>query len=118
VIRAVLRRTGLVVAVAVTVAAIASAGALASPGDQAGAYQQDSAHDGFIADAGLSAPLTQAWSITLPATSSYPLIVNGMVFVTASNTLYALNQATGAQSGPTAPAGRSASPTTADRSSS
>ena len=94
-IRAVLRRTGLVVAVAVTVAAIASAGALASPGDQAGAYQQDSAHDGFIADAGLSAPLTQAWSITLPATSSYPLIVNGMVFVTASNTLYALNQATG-----------------------
>jgi outer membrane protein assembly factor BamB len=94
-IRGALRRTGLVLAVAGAVAAIATAGALASPGDQATGYQQDPAHDGFIADAGLAAPLTQAWSITLPAAPSYPLIADGMVFVTANNTLYALNHATG-----------------------
>jgi outer membrane protein assembly factor BamB len=63
---------------------------------QADAFQQDAAHDGFIADAGLSAPLTQDWSITLPSAISYPLIVNGMVYVTtADDTLYALNQVTG-----------------------
>lgn len=65
-----------------------------SPADQSGAYQVDAAHDGSIADAGLAAPLTQAWSITLPAAASYPLIVNGTVFVIANSTLYALNQAT------------------------
>lgn len=97
-IRGVVVRAALVAAVAGAVAAIASAGqvALASPADQSGAYQVDAAHDGHISDAGLAAPLTQAWSITLPDAISYPLIVNGMVFVTvANNTLYALNQATG-----------------------
>ena len=96
-IRRVLVRAALFVAAAGTVAAIASAGqvALASPTDQAGAYHVDATHDGAIADAGLAAPLTQAWSITLPNPPSYPLIVNGMVFVTTGDTLYALNQATG-----------------------
>ncbi|MDX6479890.1 MAG: hypothetical protein QOG85_400 [Gaiellaceae bacterium] len=69
---------------------------LGSPADQATAYQLDATHDGHIADAGLAAPLAQAWSITLPGSASYPLIVNGRVFVTASDgNLYAINQATG-----------------------
>ena len=91
-------RAALIAVLAGTVAAIASAApALASPADQARAYQLDIAHDGNIADAGLATPLTQAWSTTLPGAISYPLIVNGMVYVTAANdTLYALSQATGA----------------------
>ena len=96
IIRGVFVRAAVVAAVAGVVVGIASAGpALASPADQSGAYQVDAAHDGSIADAGLAAPLTQAWSITLPAAASYPLIVNGTVFVIANSTLYALNQATG-----------------------
>src|SRR5579862_1300941 len=68
----------------------------ASSADEATAYQLDATHDGSIADAGLSAPLTQAWSITLPSAPSYPLIADGMVFVTSPyNGLYAINQATG-----------------------
>ena len=68
----------------------------ASSADEATAYQLDAAHDGSIADAGLAAPLTQAWSVTLPAAASYPLIADGMVFVTVANKrVYALNQATG-----------------------
>ncbi len=68
-----------------------------APADQATAFQLDPAHDGSIADAGLAAPLTQAWSVTLPATVWSPLIVDGMVFVTGDDgTVYALNQATGA----------------------
>jgi outer membrane protein assembly factor BamB len=79
--------------VALVVLSSVSASAVAG---QADAFQQDAAHDGFIADAGLSAPLTQDWSITLPSAISYPLIVNGMVYVTtADDTLYALNQVTG-----------------------
>ena len=69
----------------------------AAPADEATAYQLDATHDGYMANAGLAAPLTQAWSIALPG-ASYPLIADGMVFVTSANnhTLYALNQATGA----------------------
>ncbi|HEU0316365.1 MAG TPA: PQQ-binding-like beta-propeller repeat protein, partial [Solirubrobacteraceae bacterium] len=70
--------------------------AAASAPDQAVAYQIAPTHDGNAANAGILAPLAQAWSVALPAASSYPLIVNGMVFVTAADkTLYALNQATG-----------------------
>jgi outer membrane protein assembly factor BamB len=71
--------------------------ALASPTDQSVAYQLSPAHDGHMTDAGLDAPLTQQWSVTLPGAISYPLIVNGMVFVTAADgKLYGLSQATGA----------------------
>ena len=63
--------------------------------DEASAYLVDAAHDGSIADAGLSTPLTQAWSITLPQAASYPVVAEGMVFVTSGKVLYALNQATG-----------------------
>src|SRR5262249_17000085 len=76
-----------------------------SPADQAVGYQLDATHDGYMADAGLTAPLTQAWSVTVPGAGpsgvSYSLIADGMVFVSttnvsSSNTLTALNQATGA----------------------
>jgi outer membrane protein assembly factor BamB len=67
-----------------------------SPGDQATAYQLDSEHDGYMADAGLAAPLTQAWSDNFPDSVWYSLIVNGTVFITTGNKMvYALNQATG-----------------------
>lgn len=95
-IRRVLVRSALFTVLAGLIVGTAAAGqALASPSDQARAFQLDSTHDGYIADAGLTAPLTQAWSITLPNPASYPLIVNGRVFVTTNDTLYALNQATG-----------------------
>jgi outer membrane protein assembly factor BamB len=111
IIRGVFGRAVVVAAVAGTIVAIAAAGqALASPADQATAYQNDVAHDGYIANAGLSAPLTHAWSYTLPGDASFSLIVNGVVYVTAANTLYALNQATGAQLWSRAVGGTYASP--------
>lgn len=74
-----------------------AAAAQASPSDQSVAYQITPGHDGRMADAGLATPLAQAWAVTLPGATSYPLIVNGRVYVTAADrTLYALNQATGA----------------------
>ena len=77
-IRRVLVRWALLAAVAGLIVGTAAAGqALASPADQARAFQVDRTHDGYVADAGLAAPLTQAWSITLPNPVSYPLIVNG-----------------------------------------
>jgi outer membrane protein assembly factor BamB len=81
---------------------IAPAAADAMSSDQAVAYQLDPAHDGYQTDDPISAPLSQAWSVTLPGAVSYPLIVNGVVYVTASvssgygTTLYAIEQATGA----------------------
>ncbi len=94
----VLKRSVLVVAVlmALVFTGAASPSAPSSPADEATAYQLDATHDGSMADAGLTAPLAQAWSIDLPDATSYPLIADGMVFVTAANRrVYALNQATG-----------------------
>ncbi len=91
------RRLALPLAAAWLAVLVTASGAQAAPGDQAVAYQVSPAHDGNATNAGLAAPLTGQWSVTLPAAASYPLIVNGMVFVTAANqTLYALSQATGA----------------------
>ena len=61
--------------------------------------QLNAAHDGYQT-ASLATPLTKAWSVTLPGPVSYPLIVNGTVYVTARDagsgtSLYALNQASG-----------------------
>ena len=72
-------------------------GAAAAKDSQSVAYQLSATHTGHIAAGGLDVPLTQQWSITLPGAISYPLIVNGLVFVTVGDRkLYALNQATGA----------------------
>jgi outer membrane protein assembly factor BamB len=95
-----LRKISVILAVAI--GSWASGGtALASSADQSVAYQLDGAHDGYLSNAPLGTPLVQQWSVSLPGAASYPLIVNGAVFVTAADssgqgtTLYALNQATG-----------------------
>lgn len=67
------------------------------------AYQADPAHDGRITlSPGFVPPLRQIWSRDLGGHVSYPIIVNGTVFVTAGNNsnygtqLYALDLGTGA----------------------
>jgi outer membrane protein assembly factor BamB len=80
--------------------AFAAAAHAAVATDQSVAYQLDAAHDGALAET-ITMPLKRLWSDALPGSVSYPLIVNGMVYVTAatsinSDTLYAIEQATGA----------------------
>ena len=78
--------------------------ASAESSDQAVAYQLDAGHDGYQSGDPITAPLSQIWSITLPGLISYPLIANGVVYVTEGGgsivsygtTLYAIEQATGA----------------------
>ncbi len=98
-------RAGLATALAL---ALVSAGgwlmapsALAASSDQAVTYQLDAAHDGYQDASPITTPLAQAWSVSLGGAISYPLIVNGVVYVTAAGsgggtTLYAVEQATGA----------------------
>ncbi len=81
----------------------APSAAVASTADQAVAYQLDAQHDGDVTGAPITAPLATAWSApdVFPGPVSYPLIVNGVVYVTArgsstGTTLYAVSQATGA----------------------
>lgn len=74
--------------------------ALAASSDQAVAYQLDAAHDGYQNASPITTPLSQAWSVNLGGAISYPLIVNGVVYVTAADsgggtTLDAIEQATG-----------------------
>ena len=76
--------------------------ASATSTDQAVAYQLDPAHDGNQTGSPITAPLSLVWSVKLLGSISYPLIVNGVVYVTAGSTangygttLYALDQATG-----------------------
>jgi outer membrane protein assembly factor BamB len=52
-------------------------------GPDAIAYQGDVAHDGNVADAGVTPPLTRAWSRSLGLHVSYPLIAKGRLFATA-----------------------------------
>jgi outer membrane protein assembly factor BamB len=66
-----------------------------TPGGQAVSYQINPAHTGSQVDA-ITPPLTQRWSRDLGSAVSYPLIVNGRVFVVAGTNLYALNSTTGA----------------------
>ena len=96
------RRVVLLSSLLLGFALLAPSVASATSTDQAVAYQLDPAHDGDQTGSPITAPLTQAWSISLPGSISYPLIVNGVVYVTArkasgyGTTLYALDQATGA----------------------
>jgi outer membrane protein assembly factor BamB len=95
--RRLLVRTALLAVIIGTFATAVSAGQMAlAAADQSTAYQLDVSHDGHMSDAALAPPLAQEWSVALPGAVSYPVIVNGTVFVTAADkTLYALNQATG-----------------------
>lgn len=88
----------------VAVVASLMASSVAAFASQAVAYQIDPAHTGSQSD-GLTPPLVQRWSRDLGnsfSTISYPLIVEGKVFVLVDNgnnygfRLYALDEATGA----------------------
>jgi outer membrane protein assembly factor BamB len=65
------------------------------------AYQIDVAHSGVHADGSLWPPFVNSWQVTLPGLVSYPIIAQGLIFVTvgdnttAGSTLYALDQITG-----------------------
>ncbi len=72
-----------------------AASASADAGGQAVAYQVDTAHDGYQPSPGLTLPLTKQWSINLPANVSYPLVVGGVVYVSAGTNLYAFNLSSG-----------------------
>lgn len=89
---------------AVAVLALLLVSSVAAFGSQAVAYQIDPAHTGSQSD-GLTPPLVQRWSRDFGnsfTTISYPLIVEGKVFVLVDNgnnygsNLYALDAATGA----------------------
>jgi len=76
----------------------------AVPPDRSVAWQNNPTHDGFDPASPLVPPLTLKWSRDLHASSrtfiSYPLIAQGLVFVTTTSnagaTLFALDQHTGA----------------------
>jgi hypothetical protein len=66
------------------------------------AYHITVAHNGAQVDSSLAPPFVRRWQIALPGLVSYPLVAEGLVFVTAGgndtgpdSTLYALDQATG-----------------------
>jgi len=71
------------------------------PSDAAVAYQMNALHDGAQTDS-IAPPLSQTWAVDLGGPVSYPLIAQGMVYVTVANqpgygtNLYALDLATGA----------------------
>src|SRR3954454_4370991 len=86
------------VTIMATVVAIAPAAARAA--DFRG-FQADPAHSGHASDETFVPPLKRAWSRSLGGPVSYPVIANGMVFVTVANrdkgtTLMALDAASGA----------------------
>lgn len=62
-------------------------------------YQINTLHDGFIQADGLRPPLHIVWSVNLGpglgGVSAYPVIVGGMVYVSAGQSLVALNARTG-----------------------
>lgn len=65
--------------------------------DPPAAYQVDPAHTGFAQNATLSPPLGKRWvRRDLGPGTSYPVIAEGKVFLSAEHTVYALDLATGA----------------------
>jgi outer membrane protein assembly factor BamB len=96
------RRVLLLSSLLLGLALLAPSVASATSTDLAVAYQLDPNHDGDQTGSPITAPLSLAWSVELQGSISYPLIVNGVVYVTAGSaadgngtTLYALDQATG-----------------------
>jgi outer membrane protein assembly factor BamB len=89
------RRLTAIAALAAGLLVAIPAAADAASTDQAVAYQLDPDHDGYQTSDPLTAPLSQAWSVDLSSPVSYPLIVNGTVYATAGDAIYALSQASG-----------------------
>jgi outer membrane protein assembly factor BamB len=71
-----------------------------APSIDAVSYQINNGHSGFVAFKSATLPLSASWSVNLGGEPSYALIVNGVVYVTASvngnSQLFALNGSTGA----------------------
>src|SRR4051794_29133892 len=95
-------RVGVVLLVAAAVGGgLPAASARAETTDLAVAFQINVAHSGVQADAALAPPLVRRWQASLPGNVSYPLIAQGMVYVTtgvpftSTTALYALDQSTG-----------------------
>lgn len=83
--------------------ALLPSAALAAIADQSVAYQQDPQHDGNLTSVPLAPPLTAQWTDSFSSGLSYPLVVNGVVYVSVGpassgggSTLSAINEATGA----------------------
>jgi len=80
-------------------ALVCAAPTRASSVDQAVSYQEDAAHDGHVTSAHLTTPLSKLWSVELGGRLTYPLIVNGIVYVTVAGggepELEAMEAATG-----------------------
>lgn len=76
--------------------------ATAGTASPAAAYQQSPTHDGASPDRVLTPPLARRWQLDLGGTVSYPVLANGLAYVTVQNAgaygtkLYALDPATGA----------------------
>ncbi len=86
---------------ALTVLAAFPVDASAAATDTAIAFQISAAHNGVQMDSSLAPPFVLRWQVTLPGLVSYPMLAQGLVFVTAGDnttdvaTLYALDQGTG-----------------------
>jgi outer membrane protein assembly factor BamB len=55
------------------------------PADSTVAYQANALHDGKVAGATVTPPLTRRWTRDLGGNVSYPIVADGKVFVTATN---------------------------------
>ena len=100
--------TALMLAAAVAVPALTASGSAAaatSPGARRTtdtAYQISISHDGFSGDTSIAPPLATRWTHSFTGLVSYPLIADGMVFVTVADVtsgygtdLYALSESDG-----------------------
>ena len=102
----------LIVALALAVATMIPALAASGPASAASsppsgptsdtAYQISISHDGYSGDTSITAPLTSRWTHSFTGQVSYPLIADGLVFVTVADVssgygtdLYALSQSDG-----------------------
>src|SRR5689334_5941313 len=89
------------VVTAATPATAATVSGMPQPPDSSVAYQADSFHDGKVTGGTEKPPLVKRWTRDLGGGVSYPVVVDGKVFVTASTgggygtTLYALDAQTG-----------------------
>ena len=89
------------VSAATTVAIGGMSGATAAGDTYAIGYQQQGSHAGFQGDAGLTPPISLRWQRDLGGAVSYPLIADGLAYVTVQNSqgygtkLYSLDISTG-----------------------
>src|SRR5207247_1487754 len=79
------RLAGLVLVAVVVGGGLSAAAARADTADLAVAYQINVAHSGVQSDSTLTPPFSRRWHVTLPGAISYPLIAQGMVYVTSGD---------------------------------